>query len=627
MRCAKTANSRNSSANKLAIFPAARALPLVLLAADTWTSFLDAWVGAILAPLAILILAGGLDDLFLIFVWLFARRPAREPEDRGFAREKTIAIFVPLWQEHGVIGGMLDHNVHAIRYRACHFFVGAYPNDDRTIQEVREAEDRHPRVHLALCPHDGPTSKADCLNWIYQRMLLYEEREGIRFELVVMHDAEDLIHPESLAVINRAAETAAMVQVPVLPLPTPWHEVVHGVYIDEFSEYQVRDMMGRQALRAFVPSNGVGTGIRRDALERLAGESGNRIFEPGCLTEDYELGLRIHQLGLPQCFIPLRREAGALVATREFFPRKWRTAVRQRTRWVTGITLQAWERNGWRGGWRVAYWFWRDRKGLVACPAGLLANLVLLYGAATWVQAHWRHTTWGLGLRIPHVFQHPWIFDASLCLAAIQISFRAGCVASLYGWKYALGAPFRTPVANLMNCIAAARALAQYTSARIHRRPLVWVKTEHAYPSREALLIHKRRLGEVLVTANWISQQDLDLALGTQPAGVRLGEHLIAMGKIAEDDLYDALSLQQGLPAAKLRPRDISPRAARALPRRLMQRWKVLPYRIDSGALLLASPEIPNEEMTRALGGCTQLSLRFHLVTPGNFEELSEAIR
>ena len=99
------------------------------------------------------------------------------------------------------------------------------------------------------------------------------------------------------------------------------------------------------------------------------------------------------------------------------------------------------------------------------------------------------------------------------------------------------------------------------------------------------------------------------------------------MGKIGEDDLYDALSLQQGLPAAKIEPGDISPRAARALPRRLLQQWKVLPYRIDSGSLLLASPEIPSEEMTRELSGCTRLSLRFHLVTPGNFRELSEAAR
>ena len=69
-------------------------------------------------------------------------------------------------------------------------------------------------------PHDGPTSKGDCLNWIYQRMKDYEARHRMRFRIVVLHDAEDLIHPESLRVINWFSRRYAMVQVPVLPLPT-----------------------------------------------------------------------------------------------------------------------------------------------------------------------------------------------------------------------------------------------------------------------------------------------------------------------------------------------------------------------------------------------------------------------
>ena len=61
-----------------------------------------------------------------------------------------------------------------------------------------------------------------------------------------------------------------MVQVPVLPLRTPLTEWTHGVYIDEFTEYQSRDMPARQAMGAFIPSQGVGTGFRRDALDAFA---------------------------------------------------------------------------------------------------------------------------------------------------------------------------------------------------------------------------------------------------------------------------------------------------------------------------------------------------------------------
>ena len=48
----------------------------------------------------------------------------------------------------------------------------------------------------------------------------YEARHGVRFEVVVTHDAEDLIHPESLRLINWFSRSYEMVQVPVLPLPT-----------------------------------------------------------------------------------------------------------------------------------------------------------------------------------------------------------------------------------------------------------------------------------------------------------------------------------------------------------------------------------------------------------------------
>ncbi len=589
------------------------------------TSLLDSYVGGALAPLAVLILIGGIDDVFLIAVWLASkrRRPVSRAATRLTTTERRIAVFVPLWHEHAVIGGMLDHNVHAIRYSNFDFFVGVYPNDSLTVEAVRQAETKHARVHIALCPHDGPTSKADCLNWAYQRMLLYEETHGVRFEVVVTHDAEDLIHPESLRVINEESEQYAMVQVPVLPLATPLRDAIHGVYIDEFSEYQIKDMPARGLWGGFTPSNGVGTGFRRDALEKLAERSENRIFDPGCLTEDYENGLRIHQLGFRQLFVPIALREGTFMATREYFPRTLNSAIRQRTRWVTGIALQGWQRNGWSGGFRVSYWLWRDRKGLVGSPLSLLTNLIRMYGVTTWVLAQANHTPWGLA---EHA-RHAWLMSATLALPAIQMAFRMGCVKQLYGWKLALGVPLRMPLGNAINAVAVCWALTRYATARIRHRPLCWEKTEHAYPSLEALREHKRKLGEVLVTSLWITQEDLDLALSTQPPGVRLGAHLINLGKLTEEDLYDALSLQQGMPSGWIEVSDVSRQASRSLPREIAGQWKVLPYKILSGSLFLASPEIPSPEMTRDLQAFTQLSLRFQLITPTNFEQLMEVAR
>ena len=67
----------------------------------------------------------------------------------------------------------------------------------------------------------------------------------------------------------------------------------------------------------------MGTGYRRDALERLARASSNRLFEPEALTEDYENGLRLFRLGCSQAFVPISKSSSGgrdFVATREFFP-------------------------------------------------------------------------------------------------------------------------------------------------------------------------------------------------------------------------------------------------------------------------------------------------------------------
>jgi len=170
-------------------------------------------VAAILVPVAIWIAISGLDDLFITLVGFAASRvrfPWPSDADVRRAAERPIAVFVPLWHEQAVIGRMLEHNLAAIRYRNYHFFVGVYPNDGPTIRAVTEQAQRHPRVHIATCPHDGPTSKADCLNWIYQRMKDHEARHGMRFRIVVMHDAEDLIHPASLGLINWFSRRYAM---------------------------------------------------------------------------------------------------------------------------------------------------------------------------------------------------------------------------------------------------------------------------------------------------------------------------------------------------------------------------------------------------------------------------------
>jgi adsorption protein B len=570
---------------------------------------IDRWASAILVPLVFWILLNGVDDFLIELAWLF--RPRKHTFSLGLKPplpEKRMAIFVALWKEHRVIERMLAQNVGSLKYSNYDIFIGAYPNDAPTLAAIAEAQKRFPNVHLAKTPHDGPTSKADNLNWIYQRMLLFEEETGARFEMILTHDAEDVIHPEALNCINEHAAHYDMVQLPVLALPTPWWEITHGVYCDEFAQFEILDMPIRQALGGFIPSNGVGTAFSRRILHRLANAYGNRVFEPGCLTEDYENGFRVDWLGGAQIFVNLGPAGSPLLATREYFPRSFQTAVRQRTRWITGIALQSWELHGI---WETAgnlYWFWRDRKNLIGNLVSPLANLVTAYG-----------------LLRGHLYIPPWLNEslfASLSLLGFHTAIRMYCSARVYGWKFAAAVPLRMIWGNWINGLATVFAIQGYALAKIHGRPLCWLKTEHAYPNRAALVEHRRPLEEILVNSGYLPAETLAAAIASKPPGRTLVNHLLKLNLIPETELYEAISLEQNLPMGK--PEEVSAPITRSFPAAVSRRWKVLPFKIVAGSLHVAGSEPPTDEMNDDLRTFSSLEIRFQLVTPTDYEQLAE---
>jgi adsorption protein B len=583
---------------------------------------IDHWVASLLVPLALWVLINGLDDFFIDWAALIGYFRQRIPTeaDLDAAPPRRMAIFVAAWREHRVIRRMVENNAAKMNYPLCEFFLGVYPNDAPTQAAAREAMKDHPNVHLSICPHDGPTSKADCLNWIYQRMLLYEEEHGVRFDMVLTHDSEDLIDPDALRWINYYAQTNDMVQIPVLALRTPVHKLTHGVYCDEFAEYQSKDMIARQVLGGFIPSNGVGTGFSRRALEMLAERHSNRIFEPGCLTEDYENGFRVASLGLRQQFIPIQIRHGRPIATREFFPLDFALAIRQRSRWVTGINLQSWEFHSFRETMKHLYWFWRDRKGLIGNLVTPLTNLVFLYGVATWMWAHGHHTAWGLAREASSIERAG---EAGLTLQGVHTVIRILCSRRIYGWRFAAAVPVRVIVANWINCFATCRAIWTYSSCRLQGKPLRWVKTEHAYPNRAALMTNRKRLGEILTGSQWITPEQLEMALAGKPPNRRLGEHLMKLGLLSEEDLYAALSLQNNLPLGAPDPDTVSIPITRSLPAALSRKWRVLPFRVAAGELYVAGTDLPDETMQTEIRRFIKLELRFHLVTPTDYEELA----
>ena len=215
---------------------------------------------------------------------------------------------------------------------------------------------------------------------------------------------------------------------------------------------------------------------------------------------------------------------------------------------------------------------------------------------------------------------------ATLALQLFRMLVRMGCCGRVYGVLFALGVPLRAVYANALNSAATFHAVWRFASAKALRQPLKWLKTEHAYPARAILLAHKRKLGEILVAAGYLTPSALESALATLEPGTRLGQHLIDAVQITVETLYEALSMQQGLPVAQVDPELVPEGVAHALPEKVAREWGVLPFRVADGSLYLASSEIPTLATSRALRPFTSLELRFHLVTPAVFDSLANAL-
>jgi len=246
-------------------------------------------------------------------------------------------------------------------------------------------------------------------------------------------------------------------------------------------------------------------------------------------------------------------------------------------------------------------------------------NLMFLYGLVTWTESAWTGRPWLFAMQNPAV---QWLFSATLALSGFQMVVRALCARRIYGWRFAMGVPVRVLLGNWLNCAATANALALYTIAKLRGRPLVWIKTEHAYPTAAALAREIQPLGQILVGSQYVLQSDIDEALAAKIDGERLGEYLVRTGKLSVAAVYEALSLQRNLPLGKPKASEVSRAATHALPAEVSRRWHVLPYKVTGGQLFVAGPDVPSDEMKQDLQRFSSLAVRFNLVTPTDFEEL-----
>jgi adsorption protein B len=427
-----------------------------------------------------------LDDLLVDIIY-FGRRAWRaltiySRYPRAYARSikmlwrpRFIAIFIPAWDESSVIAAMLKVTMQRFEHPDYRIFVGFYRNDPATAAAIASVRDD--RIEPVRVEADGPTTKADCLNHLYDALLAYEVATGRSPAAVVLHDAEDVVHPYELTLFDQLIERAALIQLPVLPLVDPSSPWISGHYCDEFAESHGKELVVREAVGASIPLAGVGCAIERGALAQLASAEGGRPFVGASMTEDYEMGLRVGALGLKTMFVRiLASRRRPVVSSRGHFPASLDAAVRQKARWIGGIAFAGWDRLGWQGGLGERWMRMRDRRGPLAA---LL--MIAGYGAAL----IWLQLGIAKGLGAPVQFNLPRALEVLLMVNAAMLGWRvlmrAGFVTATYGLKQGLLSIPRIVVGNIIAILAVKRALSLHADGG----PSRWDKTRHIFPIEE----------------------------------------------------------------------------------------------------------------------------------------------
>lgn len=593
----------------------------------------------------------GLDDI--IFDFQFIRHSWRTRHDKHTRLdelrakpEQHIAIFVPAWSEGGIVNRMADYAVKILEYERYDIFIGVYPNDPETVACVEALEKICPRIHKAMCPNPGPTSKADCLNAIYKAMRM-REIPGLReYGIIALHDSEDVLHPLTLKIYNYfVPSTFDMGQIPVFPLElSPLKQWIGACYMDEFTELHLKDMLARQEIGGIVPSAGVGTAFARDAVDWLADHNGGDPFVVGNLTEDYFLGIQLKRAGYRTGFInyPIdrlvvdrnddgkivsRRYVTEIVAVRENFPMHFWAAVRQRSRWILGISMQCWELAGWEGSLPVRYTLVRDRRAPLVHLINFIGYVVIL----SWlIEMIFRSlpivaTSYWRPLFTPDSFLWTLIL-VDTCFLVYRVLIKVFYVKQIYGWKQALFSIPRYPLGNVINFFATCRATWMYVRSRVFGKPLVWIKTTHLFPTTTDLTEFVASVEDLLLQGGKVPRSRIEQLLHNDAAG-SVPSKLLQLRLIDEEEFTTLWARFSSIPEKTVTTEDADPRVLELMPEEeAIANGLVSVAEGDDGHLEVAFTEPPSQMVRQDIEARYGRPLSACLITPTNLRILRERL-
>lgn len=602
-------------------------------------------IGLVLVMLYILT---GFDDFIWDIITLFRRKSYKKElldlKKVDDVPPKLLAVAIAAWHEESVLGDVIDNMIASVHYpnSMYHVFLGVYPNDDATITVAKQLEEKYENVHMIINELPGPTSKAQNINYVITQIKAMEKEKQWHFEALNVHDSEDVVHPYELKVTNYLLETYPAIQFPVFPLMEMpkfsnfFKNLVTNTYADEFAENHFSTMVSRYSSGAFVPSAGTGFTLSRAVIDSFGEED---VLPKDSLTEDYRLSLTLYQKGI-QMYYPLiqvprinfkNEFVHEFIATRSRFPYTFKTAVKQKTRWILGITMQSFKFKEIFSTKEMIfagrYSLYRDFKAKIGNMLVLVGYPVLIYFFAS--------LFWDLPPIYPK-YSLSWYLCVLVTIMMLERQlFRAVAIKKVYGMRSVFFAclfppilPIRFVYGNIINMVATMKAFkqkifgnqtpvkkekkAKRKNKQSEQKQLVWDKTEHHFLEKDVLQRYHRKLGDVLLEKGFIEPKGLKEALeNANEQKQALGAYLLAHDLLSEDHLLEALANVQHLqylPAANLSTY-LQPEFAEKFDREQLRQWYCLPILESDNHYVFAFCDATPRDVADRLEATYQISV------------------
>ncbi|WP_229784288.1 glycosyltransferase [Pilimelia anulata] len=237
----------------------------------------------------------------------------------------TFSLLLPARHEEAVLARTVRHLLHS-RHRDFELILIVGHDDPGTAAVAEELAAAHPQVSVVVDHHEVK-SKPKALNTALP---------ACTGDVVGVFDAEDVVHPDLLTHVDyafrRTGATVVQGGVQLINFRSNWYSVRNC--LEYF--FWFRSRLHLQAHRGFIPLGGNTVFVRSEVLREVGG------WDPHCLAEDCDLGVRLSSLGHRVVVA-----YDALLVTREETPDTALALFKQRTRWNQGF-LQVLRKGDWR---------------------------------------------------------------------------------------------------------------------------------------------------------------------------------------------------------------------------------------------------------------------------------------